>query len=279
MSKGHVFVAQQSSVNYIRQAYALALSIKLHNKEHNQTCLITNDEVLDEYKHAFDYIVPIPWTDLADFSSWKIENRWKVIHATPFDENIVYDADMLLLNSNDHWWPYLEKHDVLLSSSVVDYRNNNITSDYYRKTFTANDLPNVYVGVFYFRKITFAFEFFKWLEIITTNWQAFYKLHLKNSPQKFVSMDVNAALAVKMMDCEHLVTVKNTKIPSFTHMKPGIQGWTTVPPKWTYVLNSYFDKDCGLKVGNFRQQGIFHYTEPEFLEDHMIEKLRNAINE
>jgi hypothetical protein len=277
MSKGHVFVAQQSDVDYIRQAYALALSIKLHNKEHNQTCLVTNDEVPEEYKHAFDHIVSIPWTDLADRSVWKVENRWKVVHATPFEENLVYDVDMLLLNSNDHWWQYFEKHDVLLTSTVTTYRNDIVTSDFYRKAFTANNLPNVYVGVFYFKKVTFTFEFFKWIEVITANWKDFYKTHLSNHTQNFVSMDVNAALATKIMDCENLVLVKNTQMPSFVHMKPAIQGWKTPPAKWTHVVSSYFDEDCGLKVGNFRQQGVFHYTEPEFLEDHMIEKLRRKL--
>jgi len=78
-------------------------------KQFNQTCIITNDNIPEEYKHAFDFIVPIPWTDVAKDSAWKIENRWKIIYATPFKENIVYDTDMLLLNSNDHWWPHLSK--------------------------------------------------------------------------------------------------------------------------------------------------------------------------
>ena len=57
MSKGHVFLAQNSNVNYVTQAYALALSIKLNNKQHNQTCLITNDTVPDDYRHTFDHIL------------------------------------------------------------------------------------------------------------------------------------------------------------------------------------------------------------------------------
>jgi hypothetical protein len=272
MSKGHVFIAQNSNVDYVRQACALALSIKKFNKINNQTCLITNDPVPDQYRHAFDYIVPIPWTDLAKSTSWKIENRWKIIHATPFKENMVYDADMLLLNSNDHWWPHLSKHELVFTSKVTDYRGKVIDNDYYRKTFTANKLPNLYVGAFYFKKVAKAYEFFKWLDILTNSWQEFYSEFLPNTPQKFCSLDVNSALAIKFMGDEE-THICNSLIPSFTHMKPAIQGWDHVPVKWTDTLSSYVDDDCNLFVGNIKQQGLFHYVESEFLTDDIMFKL------
>lgn len=274
MSKGHVFVAQNSNVDYIRQAYALALTIKNKNKLYTNTCLITNDDVPNEYKHAFDHIVPIPWGDDADSIAWKIENRWKVIHATPFEENIVYDADMLLLDSNDHWWEYFADKELFFTSNVLDYRGNLINNDYYRKTFTANNLANVYSGAFYFQKIKTAYEFFKWLEIIVDNWKSFYAEHLKKSPQTFCSIDVSAALALKFMDCENEFTSKGL-IPSFTHMKPAIQGWKKAPYRWTSHVNYYFDDQCNLKVGNYQQHGLFHYVEEEFLTDDIISKLVN----
>lgn len=273
MSKGHVFLAQNSNINYLRQAYALALSIKTHNKIYNQTCLITNDDVPESYRHAFDHIVKIPWGDLASKSYWKIENRIKIIHATPFDENLVYDVDMLLLNSNDHWWQYFKDDDLLLTSNVKTYRGDQVTEDFYRKTFTANNLDNVYSGCFYFKNNTTAHEFFKWLKIIVSNWEEFYKVHLKNSPQKFCSIDVSAALAIKFMDYKPAI---NNKILTFTHMKPMIQGWYNPPDKWTSVLASSLDNDGLLKIGNFQQHGIFHYVEEEFLTDlklNTLEKL------
>jgi hypothetical protein len=275
MSKGHVFIAQNSDVDYVRQACALALSIKKYNTI-NETCIITNDPIPDEYRHAFDHVVNIPWGDAAKNSSWKIENRWKIIHASPFKENIIYDADMLLLSSNDHWWKYFEGRDLAFTSNVTDYRGNIITSDYYRKVFTGNNLPNLYVGAFYFKKTAPAFEFFKWLDIITRDWQSFYKTFLPVATQKFCSIDVSAALAVKFMNIEDYAVIKNSSIPSFTHMKPALQGWSTTPIKWTDTIPSYFDDNCQLTVGSFVQQGLFHYVESEFLQDHMLFKLSRA---
>ena len=272
MSKGHVFLAQNSDVDYVTQAYALALSIKHNNAINNQTCLITNNTVPHEYRHAFDHVVEIPWKDDAKDSKWKIENRWKIINASPFKETLVYDTDMLLLSSNDHWWNLLKNTDVSLTASVVDYKGRVINNDFYRKTFTANSLPNVYVGVHYFKKNKRSFEFYKWLEIITKNYEEFYNKFLPNHKQRFCSMDVNAALAVKFMQAEG--EFLNSPI-TFTHMKPAIQGWATAPSSWKNVVGSYFNKDKTLIVGNFLQLGVFHYTEDMFLTKDIIEILEN----
>ena len=53
---------------------------------------------------------------------------------------------MLFLTDISHWWKYFAKNDVGFITNVLDYRSNLITSDFYRKTFTANDPPNIYVA-------------------------------------------------------------------------------------------------------------------------------------
>jgi hypothetical protein len=271
MSKGHIFLAQNGNVDYVRQACALALSIKKFNTI-NETCIVTNDVIPKEYEHAFDYVVNIPWTDSAKDSSWKIENRWKIIHASPFKENLVYDTDMLLLNSNDHWWHSFKGKSLSFTTNVVDYNGKIITDDYYRKVFTGNNLPNIYTGCFYFKKDAVAYEFFKWLEVIVKNWTEIYKKHLDVSPQKFLSIDVSAALAYIYMDNTADISI-NHCVPTFTHMKPAIQGWKNIPSLWSSTIYSSFNNECQLKVGGMMQQGLFHYVEDEFLQEHMLKKL------
>jgi len=270
MSKGHVFLAQNSSVDYVTQAYMLACTIKHNNKVHNQTCLITSDNVPDEYRHVFDYIVPIPGYDDAQNSQWKIHNRWKIIHATPFRENLVYDTDMLLVSSNDHWWDFLSKKDVVLTSCVKDYKGRIVTNDFYRKTFTENNLPNCYLGVHYFQKTNRAYEFYKWLEIITNNYESFYEKFAPKHKQKFCSMDLNASLAIKFMDAEHDFMLDITT-PSFIHMKPAIQGWSSANKSWQDTVA--YDYNGNLTVANIKQQGVFHYTEDDFVNNRILEKI------
>jgi len=104
MSKGFCLLAQNNSTtDYVKQAYALALSIHKFNKD-QKVSIITDDPIPEEYRSVFDQIIPIPFIDDADHSDWKIENRWKVYHATPYDETIVMDVDMLVLSDISHWW-------------------------------------------------------------------------------------------------------------------------------------------------------------------------------
>lgn len=276
MSRGHVIFAQNSDVNYLREAYALALSIKLHNKI-NQVCVITNDKIPNRYRHVFDYVVEIPWNDEAANSIWKIENRWKMIYVTPFKENLVYDSDMLLLNTNDHWWNLLADKDVVLATNVKNYKGCTITSNYYRQIFEKNNLPNTYFGLHYFKKNEKSFEFYKWLEIITKNYQLFYQQFCPSTQQTWASMDVSSSLVLKILDAEEQYTINNCQVLDFVHMKPAVQGWSSPPTSWYDSVSSVFSDTCTLKIGNIQQHGVFHYVENNFLTDDIIQKLEKSL--
>lgn len=273
MNRGHLIFAQNSDIDYVRQAYALALTIKKYNLINN-VALVTNDSVPEKYKHAFDYIINIPWEDNAKDSQWKIENRWKLIYASPFDETMVYDSDMLLLETNDQWWQLLQNHDIFLTSNVLDYRNNVIKDNILRKSFIENCLPNVYFGFHYFKKTTKAYEFYKWLEIIVRDYKRFYDKFVPNHTQDFCSMDLSAAIATKILDAEADFTKKNNII-TFVHMKKELQNWAIIPASWNSCLAINFTKRCNLYLSNNLQTGLFHYTEDEFLTDNILENLES----
>ena len=116
MSNGICVVAQNNSTtNYVKQAYALALSI-LAKSPNTNISLITNDEV--PY-NVFDKVIPIPWSDIAH-NDWKIENRYKVYHVTPYTNTIVFDADMLVLDNITPIWNNL--HNLSFATNVKTYR-------------------------------------------------------------------------------------------------------------------------------------------------------------
>lgn len=273
MTQGHLIFAQNSDVNYIRQAYALALSIKNHNSI-NSVCLVTNDKIPENYKKVFDHIVEIPYGDSSKKSVWKVENRWKLIYASPYDETMVYDSDMLLLDSNDEWWNLLKSNDVFLTDKVYTYRKEKIQNSIIRKTFQENSLPDVYFGFHYFKKNAKAFEFYKWLEAIVKDYKFYYNKFTPKSTQKFVSMDVSAAIAVKLLGAESEFTLPTNKI-NFVHMKRELQNWKNLPHLWTEAAIVNFESCNKLWISNFLQTGLFHYTENEFLTDDIITKLEN----
>ena len=133
MSNGVCLLAQNNDqTNYVRQAYALALSIVAKSPK-QKVSLITNDTVDESYKKVFDQIIPIPWDDSASKSNWKIENRWKVYHASPYDETIVLEADMMFTSDITHWWKELAKRELFVVSNVRTYRDEVVTNRFYRK--------------------------------------------------------------------------------------------------------------------------------------------------
>ena len=118
MSKGFLVLAQNSNnIDYVRQAYALALSIKLSQTTVSDISIITNDPVPEDYKSVFDQIIPIPWIDSSTQSRFKVENRWKVYHCSPYEETIVLDSDMLVLEDLTSYWEKLQKY----SSRLTDH--------------------------------------------------------------------------------------------------------------------------------------------------------------
>lgn len=277
MPKGFVVLAQNTDdVDYVRQAYALALSIKHTQSSVKDISIITSDSVPSEYRSVFDQIVDIPWGDASSASRFKVENRWKIYHASPYDETIVLDTDMLVLDDLSNFWETFGNYDVYYTGKVLDYRNKIVTSDYYRKAFTSNHLPNLYSGLHYFKKSDFAKEFYSWIELITNNWELFYGKFVSEHYPDRASMDVTAALAAKIMQVEDAVTNTRSDPVTFTHMKSRIQGWATPTDSWMQSVAVYFDSACKMKIGNFQQQGIFHYTEKQFLTDDMITKLEAA---
>jgi len=279
LTKGIVVLAQNNATdNYVEQAALLAMS--LHTYNDSNISLITNDTVPEEYIKLFDKIIPIPFNDSASQSEWKVENCWKIYHASPYDETIVMDTDMLVLQNIDTWWNVLSNYEVFYTSNVLTYKGKTANTSYYRKTFIDSDLPNLFCGLHYFKKCEFAQEFYDWLELVVNNWETFYEQQLlASSRPKHISMDVCTAIVTKILGCESVITNKVAKFPSFTHMKPYCQGWNEVQTSWQDQIGIYISKDGSVKLGNYAQTGILHYTEKDFIESSpAIERYRNLTN-
>lgn len=278
MSKGILVLAQNSStVDYVEQACLLAMSLKVTNPD-TLISVVTNDSVPDCYVHLFDKIIPIPFNDDAADKDWKVENRWKLYHATPYEKTMVLDTDMLVLQDISSWWKFLENYKLYFTTKVLTYRGETVTSDYYRKTFTANGLPNLYSGLHYFEKSDLALEFYTWLELVMQNWELFYGLYAKENYPGRASVDVSAAIVAKILDCDDAITNEYVSFPTFTHMKPRIQNWNRPLEKWQDCIGVYINRNCEIKLGNFSQSGILHYTEKDFVTLELIERYRNYLH-
>jgi hypothetical protein len=277
VSKGFLVFAQNTeSVNYLKQAYALALSIKSTQQSVTSISVVTNDIVPEEYKSVFDQIIEIPWSDSSKHSSWKIENRWKLYHVTPYNETMVLDTDMIFLDDISPWWEYCSNSDLKFCSKIKNYKDEVVARDYvHRKAFINNHLPNPYVALHYFKKSDLAYTFYKALEFVVKNWERCYQISAPKNTQRWLSIDLSTAIAIDLLGIEDQVIDQNSPL-EFVHMKPAIQGWPTVPSKWQDIIR--FDFNNGVAtVGNFRQNYLFHYVDKDFLTNEIINKLKESL--
>jgi hypothetical protein len=276
MTVNFTMMAQNSDVDYVQQAAVCAMSIK-NSIPDSKVCLITNDIVPSKYKSLFSDIVEIPWEDFSKNKTWKIQNRWKSYHACPYESTIILDTDMLVLDDITHWWNDLQKHDLYFVSEPKTYRQNIVSSVYYRQAFVNHQLPNVYTGFHFFKKTDAAHTFYKWLELVMNNWELFHGQFAGGAYfQKFLSMDVSAAIVAKILDWERFVTSKNG--PYFVHMKSHCQDWNKfLGDSWQTYIKSFVTDDLQLYVGNYRQSGVFHYTEDSFLTPTIIKKYEKVL--
>ena len=77
MSKGYIVIAQNNdTVDYLEQAYALAMNLKLtQGIVNNLTVCVdirTKKLITAKHKKVFDHIIDIPWEDDAEDKEWKI---------------------------------------------------------------------------------------------------------------------------------------------------------------------------------------------------------------
>lgn len=277
MSRGYFTFAQNNrEVDYLRLAYGLALSLKMSQPTINNlsVAVTPGTTVEDKYREVFDQVIEIPWGDESATLGWKLKNEWKSYHISPYDETIKVAADMLWLDDMECWWEHLSMiTDFHICNEVRTHRNDVVTSDFYRKTFTANELPNVYTDITWFRKRGTAKEAFGLIEEIFKNWEDWFMMTLEGKHRPMIcSTDVVFAMALKQLD----ITLAPVSYPVMTHMKPAlldIGDWGY----WSEYLRVDFTPACECFIGGYRQTFPLHYQEKDFLTDTMLGYLEKVV--
>jgi hypothetical protein len=261
VSKGFVILAE--GIEYSKQAYLCALSIKMHNNL--PICIITDQDINDD---IFDYVISIDATD----DRFRTDNRCKIYELSPFEETIVLDSDTLVLETIN--WENYSQQDIFYTNTIFSFRGDIIIDRFYRKTFIQNNLPNLYNAFYYFKKSSTAENFYNMQKQVNENWKEVYEEVCQFSTPKNPSMDVNAALTAMFTE----TYFRTTKEPRLVHMKPMIQGWENSPNYWQEKVGVYVTDNCEVFIGNYKQAGIFHYTENNFVTDKIIGKFEKCLN-
>ena len=252
MNRGFVIMAQdiEGKSTYQHCANVLKNSI-LKVMPNSNVTIITNTE--------------LPYGDLAPNDSWKLINDWQVYEASPYDYTIKLEADMVIPRNIDHWWDILKDRDVVVSTTIRDFRNNISDIKYYRAFIENNSLPNCYNAITYFKKSEMAKKFFDIVRNIFENWNE-YKYILQCDPKEQATTDWVYAIAC------HILGVENTTLPTFkemsmVHMKRFINDLSV--EDWTKAL-IYEQLSDHFRINTYPQRYPFHYHIKEF--SHILEK-------
>ena len=247
MSRGFVIMAQNTaSTDYVKCAVALEGSIKRVMPSANVT-IITNEM--------------LPHGDVAPDSKWKLANDWQVFDASPYDQTIKLEADMILPRSIEHWWDVFDQRDVVVCSTIRNFKGEISDCRVYRRFIDDNNLPDCYNAITYFNKSEMSKNFFTIVRDVFENWDN-YRAILKCNSTEEVTTDWAYAIAC------HILGKENTMLPSFTemsmtHMKQVVNG---IPSEnWTNTLVHELRPDV-LRVNTYNQVYPFHYHAKSFAD-------------
>jgi hypothetical protein len=238
MTRGFVIMAQNTEkVDYFKCAKVLEQSIKQVMPNANVS-IITN----------------LPYPKQEGYA-----NDWQVYYASPYDETIKLEADMIIPRSIEHWWDILSIQDVVVCNTIRNFKGDISDVRAYRAFIDENKLPDCYNAITYFKKSDFAKQFFDIVRDIFENWEE-YKAILKCNPQEEASTDWVYAIAC------HILTPEKTMLPNFNefsmiHMKQFVNGLPS--ENWTQTLVHELLPDT-IRINTYVQSYPFHYHVKEF---------------
>lgn len=270
-----IVVAEHPDVDYMKIAYSLALSIKNTQPDgYNNVALVTYDKNLVENFKS-------PWV-FDEIIEWKQETYWNgrswMDQLSPWDETVCLDADMILTRDISHCIDYfIENCDLYIPKKSFTYRGDVVTSDYYRRTFTANQLPNLYSFFTFFKKhsnkIT---DFFNLNRCIIKYPNQFSNHFLNKFRPEIIGTDEAFALSAQILGIEDDISF-DLDFPRVLHMKSMVQNWPWPSEKFTNHVAFYFNKQNQVKLGNYFFYDIIHYVEKDLITDEIIGLQENKL--
>ncbi len=263
-----LIVAGHPDVDYLRLAYALALSIKNTQRPgYDQVALvIDNADDVKQLKSSwvFDHVI-----------EWRQETYWDgrswMDKLTPFENTVCLDVDMLFTRDYSHWVDYfIENSELYVANKSYTYRGELVEDDFYRRAFTKNKLPNLYSFYTFFKKDSdLARDFFELCRHIIKNPTEFSNNFLTELKPKVVGTDEAFALAAKILDISDQIAY-DLEFPRVVHMKPMVQNWPWPATLCSDHVGFYLNRNGKIKIGNYEQHDIVHYVEKDKIDDEMI---------
>ena len=130
MTKGFVIMAQ--GLDYVKCATVLENSIKKVMPNIGVTIVTTEQ---------------LPYGDQAPNTNWKLQNDWQVYDASPYDETIKLEADMIIPRNIEHWFDVMSVQDIVVCDKIRNFKQELSDCKVYRRFIDDNNLPDVYLSL------------------------------------------------------------------------------------------------------------------------------------
>jgi hypothetical protein len=268
-----LIVTHNDDVDYLKMAYAVAISIKNTQKQgYDKIALIIDDQrKVEKLKSPWVFDKVIEWSDVAGWDA-----RSYMDQLTPWEHTVCIDVDMLFFRDHSHWIDYfVENCELYIANQAYTISGDKISSDYYRKAFTENDLPNLYSMWTFFKKDTYK-DFFDLNREIIRYPTEFKNIFLSKKIPRVVGTDEAFALAAKILDISDDISY-DLEFLKIVHMKPMVQNWPWETDRVTDQAGFYLNPNGRLKIGNFQQYDPVHYVEKDLITDEVISILEELI--
>ncbi len=263
-----LIVSGHPEVDYLKLAYALALSIKNTQRPgYDQVALVidnASDVTTLKSSWVFDHVIEWSQETYWDGRSWMDK-------LTPFENTVCLDVDMLFTRDYSHWVDYfIENSELYIANKSYTYRGELVEDDFYRRAFIKNKLPNLYSFYTFFKKDSeIVRDFFELGRHIIKNPTEFSNNFLTELKPKVVGTDEAFALASKILDISDQIAY-DLEFPRIVHMKPMVQNWPWPATLCSDHVGFYLNRNGKIKIGNYEQHDIVHYVEKDKIDDEMI---------
>ena len=264
------FARNSDAVDYLHLAYVQALNVKATQRSNRYAVVVdikTNELITDEHRRVFDYV--IVHNSNSPFAA-EADAFW----LTPFKETIKLESDLLFTRSIDHWWTAFRLKDICLSTGCRDYKQNISATRKYREFHDANQLPDVYTGLMYFRFSQPAALFFKTAKLLQEHWLTI-STTLQQCTETVPSTDVLFALTARVIGDE-TCTMPSMDYINFVHMKPAVNGFAE-QFDFRDIFVTEFDQGM-IRINNINQYHPIHYYNKTFATKEMIDYYGSRIS-
>lgn len=259
MTKGIITIA---TPDFIESAKLLALSA---NKFSNlPTTLVTTEPIEAE---EFDKIIIAPGD---------VYNAFAVgLLSTPYKQTAFMYADSLVLSDITDYFSALDKVDIV-TPNAIDYKGLPLPTELFldRKMIRKNNLPDAWTNFFLYN-VEGVHELLSVLPNVLNLWDH----GIESAFTDFYTIDadiknkINVSFSIAMRVCGVTHNSYGTKFTNLSKQTNNLSLRHLADKDWHQLLSFWATEDKKVKIENFNQTGVVHYTKT-WLNDSKSKSIR-----